>query len=156
MKKKKILIILVLIIIAITFIIIYTIKNVPKLSTTEKFISYTGDILAMPYGTSDIDLYEDGTIWARSVEYGKTKNKISKEDLEELKKKLKDIDYTSLENQYNVYGKGNYEEIIINLDGETKTIRLNYIMSRYDSTNLPKELNEFMRLFKEKIYEKTN
>lgn len=156
MKKKKILIILVLIIIAITFIIIYTIKNVPKLSTTEKFISYTGDILAMPYGTSDIDLYEDGTIWARSVEYGKTKNKISKEDLEELKKKLKDIDYTSLENQYNVYGEGNYEEIIINLDGETKTIRLNYIMSRYDSTNLPKELNEFMRLFKEKIYEKTN
>ena len=156
MKKKKILIILVLIIIAITFIIIYTIKNVPKLSTTEKFISYTGDILAMPYGTSDIDLYEDGTIWARSVEYGKTKNKISKEDLEELKKKLKDIDYTSLENQYNIYGEGNYEEIIINLDGETKTIRLNYIMSRYDSTNLPKELNEFMRLFKEKIYEKTN
>ena len=156
MKKKKILIILVLIIIAITFIIIYTIKNVPKLSTTEKFISYTGDILAMPYGTSDIDLYEDGTIWARSVEYGKTKNKISKEDLEELKKKLKDIDYTSLENQYNVYGEGNYEEIIINLDGETKKIRLNYIMSRYDSTNLPKELNEFMRLFKEKIYEKTN
>ena len=110
----------------------------------------------MPYGTSDIDLYEDGTIWARSVEYGKTKNKISKEDLEELKKKLKDIDYTSLENQYNIYGEGNYEEIIINLDGETKTIRLNYIMSRYDSTNLPKELNEFMRLFKEKIYEKTN
>ncbi len=156
MKKKKILIILVLIIIAITFIIIYTIKNVPRLSTTEKFISYTGDILAMPYGTSDIDLYEDGTIWARSVEYGKTKNKISKEDLEELKKKLKDIDYTSLENQYNIYGEGNYEEIIINLDGETKTIRLNYIMSRYDSTNLPKELNEFMRLFKEKIYEKTN
>ena len=156
MKKKKILIILVLIIIAITFIIIYTIKNVPKLSTTEKFISYTGDILAMPYGTSDIDLYEDGTIWARSVEYGKTKNKISKEDLEELKKKLKDIDYTSLENQYNIYGEGNYEEIIINLDGGTKTIRLNYIMSRYDSTNLPKELNEFMRLFKEKIYEKTN
>lgn len=156
MKKKKILIILVLIIIAITFIIIYTIKNVPRLSTTEKFISYTGDILAMPYGTSDIDLYEDGTIWARSVEYGKTKNKISKEDLEELKKKLKDIDYTSLENQYNIYGEGNYEEIIINLDGETKTIRLNYIMSRHDSTNLPKELNEFMRLFKEKIYEKTN
>ena len=156
MKKKKILIILVLIIIAITFIIIYTIKNVPRLSTTEKFISYTGDILAMPYGTSDIDLYEDGTIWARSVEYGKTKNKISKEDLEELKKKLKDIDYTSLENQYNIYGEGNYEEIIINLDGETKTIRLNYIMSRYDSTDLPKELNEFMRLFKEKIYEKTN
>ena len=156
MKKKKILIILVLIIIAITFIIIYTITNVPRLSTTEKFISYTGDILAMPYGTSDIDLYEDGTIWARSVEYGKTKNKISKEDLEELKKKLKDIDYTSLENQYNIYGEGNYEEIIINLDGETKTIRLNYIMSRYDSTNLPKELNEFMRLFKEKIYEKTN
>lgn len=156
MKKKKILIILVLIIIAITFIIIYTIKNVPRLSTIEKFISYTGDILAMPYGTSDIDLYEDGTIWARSVEYGKTKNKISKEDLEELKKKLKDIDYTSLENQYNIYGEGNYEEIIINLDGETKTIRLNYIMSRYDSTNLPKELNEFMRLFKEKIYEKTN
>lgn len=156
MKKKKILIILVLIIIAITFIIIYTIKNVPRLSTTEKFISYTCDILAMPYGTSDIDLYEDGTIWARSVEYGKTKNKISKEDLEELKKKLKDIDYTSLENQYNIYGEGNYEEIIINLDGETKTIRLNYIMSRYDSTNLPKELNEFMRLFKEKIYEKTN
>ena len=156
MKKKKILIILVLIIIAITFIIIYTIKNVPRLSTTEKFISYTGDILAMPYGTSDIDLYEDGTIWARSVEYGKTKNKISKEDLEELKKKLKDIDYTSLENQYNIYGEGNYEEIIINLDWETKTIRLNYIMSRYDSTNLPKELNEFMRLFKEKIYEKTN
>ena len=156
MKKKKILIILVLIIIAITFIIIYTIKNVPRLSTTEKFISYTGDILATPYGTSDIDLYEDGTIWARSVEYGKTKNKISKEDLEELKKKLKDIDYTSLENQYNIYGEGNYEEIIINLDGETKTIRLNYIMSRYDSTNLPKELNELMRLFKEKIYEKTN
>ena len=29
-------------------------------------------------------------------------------------------------------------------------------MTRYDSTNLPKELNEFMRLFKEKIYEKTN
>lgn len=156
MKKKKILIILVLIIIAITFIIIYTIKNVPRLSTTEKFISYTCDILAMPYGTSDIDLYEDGTIWARSVEYGKTKNKISKEDLEELKKKLKDIDYTSLENQYNIYGEGNYEEIVINLDGETKTIRLNYIMSRYDSTDLPKELNEFMRLFKEKIYEKTN
>ena len=73
---------------------------------------------------------------------------------DKLKEKLKEIDYMNLKEQYNVYGTGNYEEITINLDGNKKKIRLDYIMSRQDSTNLPKELNEFMRLFKETIYEK--
>ena len=76
------------------------------------------------------------------------------EEIEKLKEKLKEIDYMNLKEQYNVYGTGNYEEIAINLEGNKKKIRLDYIMSRQDSTNLPKELNEFMRLFKETIYEK--
>ena len=79
---------------------------------------------------------------------------LTKEEIEKLKEKLKEIDYMNLKEQYNVYGTGNYEEIAINLEGNKKKIRLDYIMSRQDSTNLPKELNEFMRLFKETIYEK--
>lgn len=152
MKKK--IIIIALTIIAIAFIITYTIKTNKNLNTNEKFISYEGDILAMPYGRSDIEIYSDGTIWAKTVEYGKVKAKIAEEDLEKLKEKLKEIDYMNLEKQYNVYGQGNYEEITINFDGNKKQIRLNYIMSRYDSTNSPKELNEFMKLLKEAIYEK--
>lgn len=153
MKKKKIFIIVLAIILAITFIIIYVIKSNNNLSTSELFIKYRSDILPFPNGSSDIDIYADGTIWAKSVEYGKVKKQISQEDLDILKEKLIEIDYMNLEKEYNVYGSGSYEEIIINIDGNTKTIRLNYIMSRYDSTNLPKGLNEFMRLFKQKIYE---
>lgn len=59
----------------------------------------------------------------------------------------------NLKKEYNVYGDGAYEEIIIKIDGQEKKIRLNYIMSRYDSTNLPKELSEFMKIFKQTIYE---
>lgn len=154
MKKKKIVIIALIVILAIVLIIMYTIKTNKNLSTNEKFISYEGDILEMPYGRSDIEIYSDGTIWAKSVEYGKAKKQIAEEDLQKLKEKLKEIDYMNLEKQYNVYGKGNYEEITINLDGNKKQLRLNYIMSRYDSTNAPKELNEFMKLLKEAIYEK--
>lgn len=84
----------------------------------------------------------------------KPKKEIASEEIEKLKEKLKEIDYMNLKEQYNVYGTGNYEEIAINLEGNKKKIRLDYIMSRQDSTNLPKELNEFMRLFKETIYEK--
>ena len=75
--------------------------------------------------------------------------------LEEIKEKLKEIEYMNLKNEYNVYGKGNYEEITINFEENKKQIRFNYIMSRYDSTNAPKELNEFMRLLKDIMYEKT-
>ena len=154
MKKEKIIIILLMVILAITLIIMYTMKTNKNLNTNEKFINYEGDILTMPYGRSDIDLYADGTIWAKSVEKGKAKEKITDEDMERLKEKLKEIDYMNLKDEYNVYGNGNYEEITINFDGNKKQIRLNYIMSRYDSTNEPKELNEFMRLLKETIYEK--
>lgn len=154
MKKGKIIIILLMVILAITLIIMYIMKTNKNLNTNEKFINYEGDILTMPYGRSDIDLYADGTIWAKSVEKGKAKEKITDEDMERLKEKLKEIDYMNLKDEYNVYGNGNYEEITINFDGNKKQIRLNYIMSRYDSTNAPKELNEFMRLLKEAIYEK--
>ena len=153
MNKKKIIAIILFIIITIILIIIYTMKMNKNLNTNEKFISYEGDILEMPYGRSDIEIYLDGTIWAKSVEYGKAKEKITDEDMEKLKEKLKEIDYMNLKDEYNVYGNGNYEEITIKLDGNKKTIRLNYIMSRYDSTNAPKKLNEFMRLLKEAMYE---
>lgn len=153
-KIKKIIITILLIVISITMIVIYTIKTNGQLNTTEKFIEYDGDIMAIPYGRSDIDVYADGKIWAKSVEYGKAKKEIASEEIEKLKEKLKEIDYMNLKEQYNVYGTGNYEEIAINLEGNKKKIRLDYIMSRQDSTNLPKELNEFMRLFKETIYEK--
>lgn len=155
-KRIKTILVILLLIMFIVLVILYTVKTNKNLSTTEKFIRYNGDILAMPYGTSDIDIYADGTIWAKSVEYGKVKNKITEEELEKLKNKLKEIDYMNLENQYNVYCEGNYEEITINMEGNEKKIRLNYIMSRYDSTNVPKSFNEFVRLLKETIYEKTN
>lgn len=155
MKKGKIIIIVLIVILAITLITMYTIKTNKNLNTNEKFINYEGDILPIPYGRSDIDIYSDGKIWAKSVEYGKTKKEILEEDLEKLKEKLKEIDYMNLEKTYNVYGNGNYEEITINLDGNKKKIRFNYIVSRYDSTNAPKELKEFMRLLKDVMYEKT-
>lgn len=153
MKKKKIFLIILAIIIFIIFIIIYVMKTNNKLTTGERFIRYRSDILALPYGSSDIDIYADGAIWAKSVEYGKAKNEISEEDLKKIKEKLIEIDYMNLEKQYNVYGKGTYEEIIINIDGNEKKIRLNYIMSRHDATNLPKGLNEFMKLLKQAMYE---
>lgn len=155
MKKGKIIIIVLIVVVAVTLITMYTIKTNKSLNTNEKFINYEGDILTMPYGRSDIDLYADGTIWARSVEKGNVKEKITDEDMERLKEKLKEIDYMNLKDEYNVYGNGNYEEITINFDGNKKQIRMNYIMSRYDSTNAPKELNEFMRLLKDIMYEKT-
>lgn len=128
-------------------------KSNPNVNTNEVFIRYRSDILSSSFGISDIDIYADGNIWTKSLESGKTKQQISEEDLEKLKEKLRDIDYMNLEKEYNVYGDGAYEEIIINMDGNEKKIRLNYIMSRYDSTNLPKQLSEFMRLFKQAIYE---
>lgn len=128
-------------------------KSNNNLNTNEIFIRYRSDILPSSFSTSDIDVYADGSIWAKSVENGNAKKQISPEDLEMLKEKLREIDYMNLEKEYNVYGEGSYEEIIIKIDGNEKKIRLNYIMSRYDSTNLPKELSEFMRLFKQTIYE---
>lgn len=154
MKKKKIFLIILAIILFITFIIIYVIKNNNNVNKSEVFIKYRSDIVTTSFKSSDIDVYADGNIWAKSVESGKVKKQISTEDLEMLKEKLIEIDYMNLEKEYNVYGNGSYEEIIIKLDGNEKKIRLNYIMSRYDSTNLPKELSEFMRLFKQAIYEK--
>lgn len=154
MKKGKIIIIVLIVILAIILITMYTIKTNKNLNTNEKFISYEGDILEIPYGRSDIDIYSDGKIWAKSIEKGKVKEKITNEDMERLKEKLKEIDYMNFKNEYNVYGNGNYEEITINFEENKKQIRFNYIMSRYDSTNAPKELNEFMRLLKEAIYEK--
>lgn len=150
---KKIFIIILAIILIITFIIIYVMKSNNNLNTNEIFIRYRSDILPSSFSTSDIDVYADGSIWAKSVESGNAKKQISPEDLEMLKEKLREIDYMNLEKEYNVYGEGSYEEIIIKIDGNEKKIRLNYIMSRYDSTNLPKELSEFMRLFKQTIYE---
>lgn len=153
MSKKKIFLIVLVIILFITFIIIYVVKSNNKLTTSERFIRYRSDILALPYGSSDIDIYADGTVWAKLVEYGKAKSQISEEDLQKLKEKLIEIDYMNLEKEYNVYGKGSYEEIIINVDGSEKKIRLNYIMSRHDSANLPKGLSEFMKLLKQAMYE---
>ena len=127
-------------------------KSNNNLNTNEIFIRYRSDILPSSFSTSDIDVYADGSIWAKSVENGNAKKQISPDDLEMLKEKLREIDYMNLEKEYNVYGKGSYEEIIIKIDGNQKMIRLNYIMSRYDSTNLPKELSEFMRVFKQSIY----
>ena len=80
-KIKKIIITILLIVISITMIVIYTIKTNGQLSTTEKFIQYDGDVMAMPYGRSDIDVYADGKIWAKSVEYGKAKKEITSEDV---------------------------------------------------------------------------
>ena len=155
MKKGKIIIIVLIVVVAVTLITMYTIKTNKSLNTNEKFINYEGDILPLPYGSSDIDIYSDGKIWAKSIENGKVKEKITDEDMERLKEKLKEIDYMNFKNEYNLYGKGNYEEITINFEENKKQIRFNYIMSRYDSTNAPKELNEFMRLLKDIMYEKT-
>lgn len=154
MKKKKIFLIILATILFITCIIIYVMKSNNNVKSGEIFIKYRSDILPSSFKSSDIDIYADGNIWARSVESGKVKKQISQEDLEMLKEKLREIDYMNLDKEYNVYGEGSYEEIIIKIDGNQKMIRLNYIMSRYDSTNLPKELSEFMRLFKQSIYEK--
>ena len=63
------------------------------------------------------------------------------------------VDLYEIDKEYNVYGNGNYEEIKINMDGSSKDIKFNYIVARYDSSNLPKELSEFMRLLKQTIYE---
>ena len=153
MKKKKIFIMLLIFILFVTFIVIYVIKSNNNLNTNELFIEYHADILASSFGTSDINVYADGNIWAKSVERGKVKKQISAEEMEKLKEKLVEIDYMNLKKEYNVYGDGAYEEIIIKIDGQEKKIRLNYIMSRYDSTNLPKELSEFMKIFKQTIYE---
>ena len=68
-------------------------------------------------------------------------------------KKMEAIKIINLNKEYNVYGNGNYEEIKINMDGSSKDIKFNYIVARYDSSNLPKELSEFMRLLKQTIYE---
>ena len=84
---------------------------------------------------------------------GKVKNQITEEEVNKLKEKLREIDYNNLNKEYNVYGNGNYEEIKINMDGSSKDIKFNYIVARYDSSNLPKELSEFMRLLKQTIYE---
>ena len=151
---SPILIIIVAIII-IAFAIYSALQNQPQedISKSTLFINYTGDILALPYGSSDINIYDDGKIWARSVEKGKVKNQITEEEVNKLKEKLREIDYNNLNKEYNVYGNGNYEEIKINMDGNTKDIKFNYIVARYDSSNLPKELNEFMRLLKQTIYE---
>ena len=153
MKKKKIFIMLLIFILFVTFIVIYVIKSNNNLNTNELFIEYHADILDSSFGTSDINVYADGNIWAKSVERGKVKKQISAEEVEKLKEKLVEIDYMNLKKEYNVYGDGAYEEIIIKIDGQEKKIRLNYIMSRYDSTNLPKELSEFMKIFKQTIYE---
>lgn len=59
-KIKKIIITILLIVTSITMIVIYTIKTNGQLNTTEKFIEYDGDIMAIPYGRSDIDVYADG------------------------------------------------------------------------------------------------
>ena len=134
MNKKKVILIIILAIIIIAFAIYSALQNQPQedISKSTLFINYTGDILALPYGSSDINIYDDGKIWARSVEKGKVKNQITEEE---------------------VYGNGNYEEIKINMDGSSKDIKFNYIVARYDSSNLPKELSEFMRLLKQTIYE---
>ena len=103
-------------------------KSNNNLNTNEIFIRYRSDILPSSFSTSDIDVYADGSIWAKSVENGNAKKQISPEDLEMLKEKLREIDYMNLEKEYNVYGEGSYEEIIIKIDGNEKKIRLNYIM----------------------------
>lgn len=155
MNKKKVILIIIVAIIIIAFAIYSALQNQPQedISKSTLFINYTGDILALPYGSSDINIYDDGKIWARSVEKRKVKNQITEEEVNKLKEKLREIDYNNLNKEYNVYGNGNYEEIKINMDGNTKDIKFNYIVARYDSSNLPKELNEFMRLLKQTIYE---
>ena len=155
MNKKKVILIMIVAIIIIAFAIYSALQNQPQedISKSTLFINCTGDILALPYGSSDINIYDDGKIWARSVEKGKVKNQITEEEVNKLKEKLREIDYNNLNKEYNVYGNGNYEEIKINMDGSSKDIKFNYIVARYDSSNLPKELSEFMRLLKQTIYE---
>ena len=89
MRKRRIITIVLIILLVIVGIIIYTLKVNKDLKTKDRFIMYEGDILPIPYGRSDIDIYSDGKIWAKSVEYGKTKKEILEEDLEKLKEKLK-------------------------------------------------------------------
>ena len=98
MKKGKIIIIVLIVVVAVTLITMYTIKTNKSLNTNEKFINYEGDILPLPYGRSDIDIYSDGKIWAKSIENGKVKEKITDEDMERLKEKLKEIDYMNFKN----------------------------------------------------------
>lgn len=120
MKKKKIFIIVLATILFITFVIIYVMKSNKNVNTSEIFIKYRSDIVPASFKFSDIDIYADGSIWAKSVESGKVKSKISPEDLEMIKEKLIEIDYANLEKEYNVYGEGAYEEIIIKIDGNEK------------------------------------
>ena len=79
MNKKKVILIIIVAIIIIAFAIYSALQNQPQedISKSTLFINYTGDILALPYGSSDINIYDDGKIWARSVENGKFKNKIN-------------------------------------------------------------------------------
>lgn len=153
MKKKIIFIVLIVILIIVLVVISMKKNDISRFTTREIFISYRGDTLSFPYGESDFEVYSDGNIWIRSVEKGKVKRSISDEELETLKEKLIEIDYMSLGDEYNLYGTGNFEEITINIDGNKKKIKLNYVISRDDAKNAPEKLKGFLKLFKQIVYE---
>ena len=58
MNKKKVILIIIVAIIIIAFAIYSALQNQPQedISKSTLFINYTGDILALPYGSSDINI----------------------------------------------------------------------------------------------------